>query len=213
MRTVPRAASRRRLARKSAIDGGPRRNAEGIQPRAGPAAARTGALQTFDRVPNEASTGTSAYGGTDLASDNGRQTMTCPDDRRLAARLHEAEERLSAQRVELSCYEAIVSATEAFIITMSWDGLITDWNAEAEELYGYERKEVLGEHITMLTAADSPELLETMATAVAGAHASFETVNLRKDGSTVQTSVTLAGPRVEGGPVNGIVGVARDISE
>jgi two-component system NtrC family sensor kinase len=133
--------------------------------------------------------------------------------RRLDARLDEATQRLAAQDAELACHAAIVTGTDDSIITLSLDGLITDWNPAATELYGYTRDEVLGEPVTILSPADTPDVLDEMAGIVGGAPASFEAVHLRKDGGTAETSWLLSTIWDRAGGAVGVVAIVRDIGE
>ncbi len=49
---------------------------------------------------------------------------------------------------------AIVGSTNAAIIGMTLDGVITSWNKGAENIYGYFAKEVIGRNITLLSPHD-----------------------------------------------------------
>jgi two-component system NtrC family sensor kinase len=138
---------------------------------------------------------------------------TSPRLRLLSARLDEADERLTVQDAELARCAAILCSTDDSIVTMSLDGVITDWNPAAAELYGYTRAEALGQPVTILGAADPADVLATLGGVVAGAPASFEALQFRKDGTAVQTSVTLARICDRGGVVSGVVGIVRDIGD
>ncbi len=142
-----------------------------------------------------------------LAGDLGEQ-------RRLAVELDRAVQRLRAQRDELARYAAIVDSTDDAVITTSPDGWITDWNRGAERLYGHSRPEALGQHITMILApAHRAAFGATMARVAEHGHASIESVDVRKDGSTVHTSVTISTIHDAAGAVQAIVGISRDITE
>jgi two-component system, NtrC family, sensor kinase len=135
------------------------------------------------------------------------------DDHRLRAGLDEAQEQLRSQRARLAHCAAVLAAGDDAIVTVSLDGVITDWNAGARLLYGYPRDEVVGRSAEMLTTADAAGLVERVADVLAGEKVSFETPYLRDDGSMVQIAMTLSGILDEDGDVRGIVVVARDISE
>jgi PAS domain S-box-containing protein len=134
---------------------------------------------------------------------------TSPTLRRLGALLDEAAERLTAQDAELERYASIVAATDDAIVTMSLDGLITGWNPAAEKLYGFTEDEVLGQPVTILLPAGAPGVLD----ALEGSPTSFESAQLRKDGSTVHTAVILSRICDRFGVTRGVVGIARDIGE
>jgi PAS domain S-box-containing protein len=133
--------------------------------------------------------------------------------RRLGARLDDAAERLAAQNAELARYAAIVSATDDAIVAMTLDGLITYWNPAAETLYGFPEDEVLGQPVTILFPAGAPDVLDAITGVLGGGPTSFETAQLRKDGSTVQTAVILSRICDRAGVACGVVGIARNIGE
>jgi two-component system NtrC family sensor kinase len=133
--------------------------------------------------------------------------------RGLDSRLDEAAERLAAQNAELERYAAFVSATDDAIVTMSFDGLIADWNPAAEKLYGFTEAEALGQPVTLLFPAGGPGVLDALSEVREGAPTSFETAQLRKDGSTVHTAVILSRICDRAGVPSGVMGIARDIGE
>jgi two-component system NtrC family sensor kinase len=141
------------------------------------------------------------------------RAMTTTALRMLAARLDEADERLTAQGAELERYEAILSATDHAIVTTSVDGLIVDWNPAAAELYGYPAEEALGQPVTEIFWAGSPEIFEAMESVLAGESATFDVVHPRGDGSTSQISLILSRICDGEGVARGIVGIARDVAE
>jgi PAS domain S-box-containing protein len=131
--------------------------------------------------------------------------------RRLGARLDDADEQLAAQNAEMARYAAILSSTDDSIVATSMDGLITEWNPAATELYGYGRDEVLGKPVTDVFPI--PEVTESLENVIAGERARFETTHVRGDGSTLQLSLILSRICDRAGVVRGIVGIARNISE
>lgn len=131
----------------------------------------------------------------------------------LAARLATAEERLEVQRAELARCTAVLAANEDPIVGLSTDGLITEWNAPAEQLFGCPRSEALGQSFGALVTVDAVALADALATSLTGARGVFETAHLRPDGSTVHTVVTLSAVLGSKNEVTGIVGTARDTSE
>jgi PAS domain S-box-containing protein len=133
--------------------------------------------------------------------------------RMLTAQLDEADERLTAQGAELERFEAILSATDHAIITTSVDGLIVDWNPAAAELYGYPAEQALGQPVTEIFWAGSPDIFGAMESVLAGESATFDAVHSRSDGSTAQISLILSRICDREGVATGIVGIARDVAE
>jgi two-component system NtrC family sensor kinase len=108
---------------------------------------------------------------------------------------------------------AMFCDTTDSIVTVSLDGLITYWNPAAERLYGFPRDEVLGRPVTDFEWVGAPDLRDVLKGVLAGTPVSFETVHVRNDGVTVQTSLSLSRIFDQAGAVTGVVGIARDIGE
>ncbi len=110
---------------------------------------------------------------------------------------------------------AIVESSDDAIIGKDLDGVITSWNRAAERIYGYEESEVLGKSISMLVPPDRQDelsrLMERLRYGEQIEH--YETERLRKDGSTVDISLTLSPIRDDGGEIVGISSIASDVSE
>jgi PAS domain S-box-containing protein len=110
---------------------------------------------------------------------------------------------------------AIIDSMDDAVISKGLDGIITSWSKGAERIFGYSREEAIGRSAAMLLPADrlSEEagILEKIKQGEPVDH--FETVRLRKDGSSVDVSVTIAPIRAEDGEIVGASKVVRDISD
>jgi PAS domain S-box-containing protein len=110
---------------------------------------------------------------------------------------------------------AIVTSSDDAIVSKTLDGVITSWNNTAERLFGYTAAEAVGRHINMLAApgreSEMPMILERLRRGERIDH--YETVRRRKDGSTVDVSLTISPIRDAGGIIVGASKIARDISE
>ena len=126
----------------------------------------------------------------------------------LRARLKAAAE---AQEVAEGLVQ-LVGASDEAIIGKSLDGIVLSWNSGAERLYGYTEGEMVGRPIGVIVPEDRrAEIGAAVARVHAGATvAPFDTVRLRKDGSRVPVSVSLAPVRGADGTVVGVATVARD---
>ena len=108
----------------------------------------------------------------------------------------------------------IVESSADPIISLDLNGVITSWNRAAEELFGYTSQEAIGKSIKMLFPPerinDEVDILERIR---AGERVEkYETGRFRKDGSTVDVSLTVS-PIVDGnGAIIGASEIARDIS-
>jgi len=108
--------------------------------------------------------------------------------------------------------EAIIRSTEDAIVGKNLEGIITSWNPGAQNMFGYTAEEILGQSILRLIP---PERQAEEAAIVdkirRGASVeTFETMRLRKDGSSVYVVVTISPIRDSLGELIGISKIARD---
>ena len=111
-------------------------------------------------------------------------------------------------------YAAIVASAQDAIIGKSLDGVITEWNAAAEKIFGYSAAEMIGHAITPLLPEDRREEEDAaLARARQGQPAAaFETVRRCKDGRLVDASILMSPIREPSGRIIGVSVSARDIS-
>ena len=149
-----------------------------------------------------------------LQSANRRLIEEVADRRRAEAALQEAVDALRAERAR-ERLTAIIDSSEDAIVSKTTDGVITSWNAAAERLFGYTAAEALGRPVRMLFPADrlaeEDAILQRIRRGENVPH--FETQRLRKDGTTIDVSVTISPIRDQGGAIVGASKIARDISE
>ena len=123
-------------------------------------------------------------------------------------------ERRQAEEVRLRL-AAIVESSNDAIISKSLDGVITSWNAAAEQLFGYRAEEMLGQSILRLLPterhAEEDMILARLRQGERIEH--FETVRQTKAGRLVDVSVTISPIRDERGRIIGASKIARDITD
>jgi PAS domain S-box-containing protein len=128
---------------------------------------------------------------------------------------HEAERRIRESEASYRAIAAIVESSEDAVVTKDLNGIITTWNHGATRLFGYKAEEVIGKPITILIPAErhdeEPSILSRIRRGERIDH--YETVRLRKDGSTVDISLTVSPVRDRQGRIVGASKIARDISE
>lgn len=109
---------------------------------------------------------------------------------------------------------AIVDSSFDAIISKDLKGVIRTWNGAAEKLFGYTAAEAIGQPILMLIPEDRhSEEVDIISRISRGERVeTFETVRLRKDGSTVAVSLTISPIRDIKGRIVGASKIARDIS-
>ncbi|MEI7857432.1 MAG: PAS domain S-box protein [Methanomicrobiales archaeon] len=110
---------------------------------------------------------------------------------------------------------SIVASSRDAIVAETFEGLITDWNASAETLYGYTSKEILGRSVTVLIPADkraeSKFLIQKIQNGMLVDR--YETERLTKNGMRIQVSLSISPIRNSSGELIGASVSAHDISE
>jgi PAS domain S-box-containing protein len=128
---------------------------------------------------------------------------------------YETEQRLRESEDRYRGIAAIVESSEDAVVTKDLNGIITTWNHGATRLFGYTAEEVIGKPITILIPAErhdeEPSILARIRRGERIEH--YETVRQRKDGSTVDISLTVSPVRNPEGKIIGASKIARDITE
>jgi len=161
------------------------------------ATGETGVLaRAFARVMGEANAKTAAL---EREVQQHRLTETARDH-------HAARERL---------FSAAVESSNDAIITEALDGTITGWNPAAERLYGFTAEEAVGETIDIIIppnrAAEIQDILRRIHWGERIEH--NETVRRRKDGSSVEVSLSVSPIKTSSGTIIGVAKTARDLTE
>ena len=89
---------------------------------------------------------------------------------------------------------AIVMSSSDAIVSKTLDGIVTTWNASAEEMFGYSADEIVGKPIRLLIPAERQnEEDEILARLRAGQRIEhYETVRVTKDGHLLDVSLTIS---------------------
>lgn len=109
----------------------------------------------------------------------------------------------------------IFDSSQDGIISIDDAGVITAWNAGAEELYGYTEAEAIGEHISMCAPGSlGPEQSDLIARVLGGeVPPPFATERLHRDGTPRLVEVAAAPISDEHGRTIGASLIHRDTSE
>jgi len=120
-----------------------------------------------------------------------------------------AERHAQALRGRLA---ALVEHTDDAIMGLALDGTITDWNAGATRLFGFDETETLGRHCYQLLAEPDGDLLhDRIALLVKGEPAApYETELRSRDGTVLPVSVVMS-PILD--REQGVVGVAKTVRD
>ena len=110
---------------------------------------------------------------------------------------------------------SIVASSGDAIIGETFDGIITDWNASAEKLYGYSSKEMKGKSITSLLPPDKRDealiLLKKIQNGIPVDR--YDTERLTKSGKRIQVSLSLSPIKNAKAELVGASVIAHNISD
>jgi PAS domain S-box-containing protein len=128
---------------------------------------------------------------------------------------HEAEQRIRESEARYRDLAAIVESSDDAVVSKDLNSIIKSWNQGAERLFGYTADEAIGKPVTMLIPTDrhdeEPAILARIRRGERVEH--YETIRQRKDGSTLDISLTISPVRDQDGKIIGASKIARDISE
>jgi len=109
---------------------------------------------------------------------------------------------------------AIVESSEDAIIGKDLNGVIMNWNAAAERLYGYTAEEAIGKPILIVLPpdriAEEAEILATLRRGDRLEH--FDTERLTKDGRRIHVSLSVSPIKNAAGVIVGAAKIARDVT-
>ena len=114
-----------------------------------------------------------------------------------------------------SFFSAVVESSNDAIITQLLDGTITGWNGAAERLFGFTAAEAIGKNIDIIVPPDRQDEVRSITerTSKGEPIEHFETSRVRKDGCTVDVSLSISPIRSISGKIIGVSKTARDITE
>jgi PAS domain S-box-containing protein len=131
----------------------------------------------------------------------------------VSSAIRDISERKNAdqQRASLA---ALVESSDDAIIGKSLEGVVLSWNEGAHRLFGYSSDEIIGKPIAIIVPPDrEAEFIAALKSVTAGQVQRFDTIRRRKDGSSVDVSLTISPVRDSSGKVVSISKVARDVTE
>ena len=124
-----------------------------------------------------------------------------------------ADERARQQREADARLDLILeSLQDHAVITVDDAGLVTSWNAGAEQVFLYPESEAIGLSVTRLFEDDAPWLMEQLRQARKGEPTFADTVGRRRDDTLLTTSLVIRPLQSRGRRSGGYVLVMRDIS-
>jgi PAS domain S-box-containing protein len=110
---------------------------------------------------------------------------------------------------------AIVESSEDAIVGKTLEGVITNWNAGAAQVFGYSASEAIGKRVTMLFP---PELIPEEDVILSKIRRGerirhYETERIRKDGKRIRVSLSISPIKDDRGQIIGASKIARDVTE
>ena len=122
---------------------------------------------------------------------------------------------LEQARASVAQLSAIVESSGDAIIGHSPDGVITTWNNGASRLYGYVADQIVGRHASVLYPPGQKEELDAILHDVRQGRPTerMEMRHVRRDGSTVDVSVSFSPIYDRSGSVTGVSAISRDITQ
>ena len=110
---------------------------------------------------------------------------------------------------------AIIDSSDDAIYSKSLDGTILSWNRAAELIYGYTASEAIGNTMLLVVPPERHQEVEDLLLRIRHGDRvkHFETVRLRKDGSSIDVSITLSPVKDTQGRITACSVVARDITD
>src|SRR5262245_1871130 len=133
----------------------------------------------------------------------------------------QVETALRESEQRLRWLASIVESSNDPIVSTSFERLstgikrvITTWNGAAERLFGYTTDEVIGQPVTILIPLDRRDEQRRIFERIMAAERieNYETVRLRKDGSSVDVSLTISAVKDAEGEIAGASAIYRDIT-
>lgn len=125
-------------------------------------------------------------------------------ERRKSRELRDSQNRLAL----------IVDSSQDAIIGKTLDGVITQWNQGAEQIYGYTAGEIIGQNISILCPPDRPDEIPAILQKIRDGQRVeyFESVRITKDGRRLNMSICVSPIYDSEGRAVGASAIARNIT-
>ncbi|MFN0242826.1 MAG: ATP-binding protein [Planctomycetota bacterium] len=110
---------------------------------------------------------------------------------------------------------SIVRSSDDAIASKTLDGVLSSWNTAAERLFGYTAAEAIGQPVQMLIPANLRHEEDTILARIRKGERieHYQSLRLRKDGTTVEVELTISPVYDASGTIVGASKIVRDVSE
>ena len=158
-----------------------------------------------------------------VATGNGAMVLSVirdiSDRKRIEEELRRANDELERRKTrELRNSQnrlaLIVDSSQDAIIGKNLDGIITQWNRGAEQVYGYTAAEIIGKNVSVLCPPDRPDEIPGVLEKIRQGQQVeyFESVRMTKDGRRLNMSISVSPIYDLEGQVVGASAIGRDIT-
>ncbi|MBM7867929.1 response regulator [Heliobacterium gestii] len=119
------------------------------------------------------------------------------------------------QQEDLLQLASVIADSDDAIFRLSPDCRIQTWNPSAQRIYGYEDKEICGQHVfALLSPAHKQNAIEEIRTVMQGKRLNhYETKHLTRDGQSIDVSLSISPVMNQTGAIGGCYVIARDVTE
>jgi PAS domain S-box-containing protein len=133
---------------------------------------------------------------------------------RMTGTAQDVSELKKAQE-KITWLASIVECSSDAIMSKTTDGYLTSWNKQAENLFGYTEKEILGQHVSLLfpkeRLIEEKDILKKINEG--NTLINFETERKKKNGTVFPVALTISPIKNPTGKIIGISKIVRDITE
>jgi len=125
-------------------------------------------------------------------------------ERRRSRELRDSQNRLAA----------IADSSQDAIIGKTLEGIITQWNKGAEQMYGYSAMEMIGQHVSVFCPPDRPDEIPGILARIRNGERVdyFESVRVMKDGRRLNISLSVSPVHDAEGNIVGASAIGRNIT-
>jgi PAS domain S-box-containing protein len=141
------------------------------------------------------------------------------DRKRIEEELRRANEELERRKTrELRDSQnrlaLIVNSSQDAIIGKNLDGIITQWNKGAEQIYGYTAAEIIGRNVSVLCPPERPDEIPGILEKIRHGQRVeyFESVRITKDGRRLHMSISVSPIYDADGGIVGASAIGRNIT-
>jgi len=123
--------------------------------------------------------------------------------------------KMEAEKIQAQKLAAIIEDANEAIIGENLNGVVTEWNRGAENLYGWTAGEMIGQNIKIVVPPEKYGEIDDILMRVGRGEKidHYQTTRLKKNGQTIDTSVFVAPIRDYSGKVMGVSVIAIDITK